>query len=76
MRRDLRIRAMATTRYFIVEPTKTMNPLTVCILEIPMDLADRWDAMLKTDGRSATYWEIAKWAYEKGRTDERKSQEE
>ena len=53
-----------------------MNPLTVCILKIPMDLADRWDTMLKTHGRSATYWEIAKWAYEKGRTDERKSQEE
>jgi len=41
-----------------------------------MDLADRWDTMLKTDGRSATYWEIAKWAYEKGRIDERESKAE
>jgi hypothetical protein len=53
-----------------------MNPLTVCILEIPMDLANCWDDMLKTHGRSATYWEIAKWAYEKGRAEERASQAE
>jgi hypothetical protein len=53
-----------------------MDPLTVCTLEIPMDLADRWDDMLRTHGHSATYWDIAKWAYEKGRTEERASQAE
>jgi len=30
-------------------------------LEIPFDLADQWDQMLKTKGHCATYWEIAKW---------------
>jgi hypothetical protein len=39
-------------------------------LEIPFALADQWDQMLKTKGHCATYWEIAKWAYEKGRAKE------
>jgi len=33
-------------------------------LEIPLALADQWDEMLKTKGKCATYWEIAKWGYE------------
>jgi len=41
-----------------------------------MSLANEWDDMLETHGCSATYWEIAKWAYEKGRTEERASQAE
>ena len=36
-------------------------------LEIPMALADSWDDMLDQKGRSATYWEIACWAYEQGK---------
>jgi len=51
-----------------------MKPLTICRLEIPMDLACQWGRMLETKGRCATYWQIAKWAYEKGRTEERASQ--
>mgnify|MGYP003335212195 CR=1 FL=1 len=31
--------------------------------EIPFALADQWDEMLKTKGKLATYWEIAKWGY-------------
>ncbi len=30
---------------------------------ISFELVDRWDAMLKTHGHCATYWEIAKWGY-------------
>jgi hypothetical protein len=40
-------------------------------LEIPFDLAAKWDDMLKQSGRCVTYWEIAKWAYEKGQADQR-----
>jgi len=43
-------------------------------LEIPFELAAKWDDMLKQSGRCATYWNIAQWAYEKGRADERNSQ--
>jgi hypothetical protein len=45
-------------------------------LEIPFALADRWDEMLRTKGKCATYWEIAKWAYEKGRAEEHESQDQ
>jgi len=51
-----------------------MKPLTVCLLEIPFELTNKWDDMLTTSGRSATYWEIAKWAYEKGQAEERARQ--
>jgi len=33
-------------------------------LEIPFELADQWDKMLKTKGKCATYWEIARWGYQ------------
>lgn len=42
-------------------------------LEIPFALADQWDQMLEKHGRLATYWEVAKWAYEKGRAEEHAS---
>lgn len=35
-------------------------------LEIPMQLADEWDRSLATKGKSATYWDIAEWAYQQG----------
>jgi len=45
----------------------TLMETTTPALEIPMELADKWDDMLKQKGRSATYWDIACWAYEQGK---------
>ena len=52
---------------------KNIKPLTLYRLEIPPDLSDHWDEILKKNDRLIVYREIAKWAYEKGRTEERKS---
>jgi len=43
-------------------------------LEIPFALADQWDEMLRTKGKCATYWEIANWAYQRGRAEQRELQ--
>ena len=45
-------------------------------LDIPFALADQWDEMLRTKGKCATYWEIANWAYKKGRADELESRDQ
>jgi len=47
--------------------TTILMETTTPALEIPMELADKWDDMLMQKGRSATYWDIACWAYEQGK---------